>query len=228
MFDLPTEDEPVRIIQGDCLEVLRSMPAGCVHAVITDPPYNVGFKYSGDATGDRRDDYPEWCGQWFAELERVCVGPILISCGIVNLAMWHKIKPPRWVLCWWKPASSKRSPVGFNNWEPVMMYGPKSTRRGCDVIRTTEQAKLAAWSKTKSLGHPCPKPVEWATKQITLLTEPGDIILDPFAGSGTTGKAAVIEGRRCVLIEKEPAYAAIARRRVADAMGSGLLAPANL
>jgi site-specific DNA-methyltransferase (adenine-specific) len=48
-------------------------------------------------------------------------------------------------------------------------------------------------------------------------------VLDPFGGSGTTAKAAAIEGRRCLLIEKEPAYAAIARKRVAEAMGAGSL-----
>lgn len=49
----------------------------------------------------------------------------------------------------------------------------------------------------------------------------GDVVLDPFAGSGTTGKAALAEGRRAVLVERVPGYAEIARRRVAEAMGLG-------
>lgn len=43
----------------------------------------------------------------------------------------------------------------------------------------------------------------------------------PFAGSGTTGVAAILEGRKAILIEKDPAYAAIARRRIAQALGDG-------
>jgi len=63
--------------------------------------------------------------------------------------------------------------------------------------------------------------MEWLVK---LVTPPGGLTLDPFAGSGTTGKAARNAGRRAVLIEREAAYCDIARRRVAEAMGTGLLA----
>ncbi len=60
--------------------------------------------------------------------------------------------------------------------------------------------------------------MRWLVRKASL---PNDLILDPFAGSGTTGVAAIAEGRRAILIEKEPKYAAIARRRVAEAMGMG-------
>lgn len=49
----------------------------------------------------------------------------------------------------------------------------------------------------------------------------GAVILDPFAGSGTTGVAAIAEGRRCILIEKEPKYVDICRRRVDEALARG-------
>ena len=55
---------------------------------------------------------------------------------------------------------------------------------------------------------------------LRLVTKPGDVILDPFGGSGTTGVAALLEGRRVVLIEREPAFAAIARARCAAAEGT--------
>lgn len=59
---------------------------------------------------------------------------------------------------------------------------------------------------------------------VKLITPLDGLTLDPFGGSGTTAKAAVLENRLAVMIEKEPAYAEIARRRVAEAMGTGLLA----
>jgi DNA modification methylase len=52
---------------------------------------------------------------------------------------------------------------------------------------------------------------------LRLVTKPGDVILDPFGGSGTTGVAALLEGRRVILVEREPQYAAIARARIAAA-----------
>ncbi len=56
---------------------------------------------------------------------------------------------------------------------------------------------------------------------MALSTIDGDLILDPFGGSGTTAVAAIQEGRRCILIEREPKYVAIARRRVAHALADG-------
>jgi site-specific DNA-methyltransferase (adenine-specific) len=215
VFDLPTDAEPVRVIRGDCLDVLRTLPDGCVDAVITDPPYNVGLEYAGDESGDRKADYAGWCAAWFGELKRVCRGPILISCGVANLGVWHAIEAPRWVLCWHKPAATGRRVVGFNNWEPVLLYG-KAARPSCDVFRAVIRPDKAL------TGHPCPKPLEWARPQVRMID--GAVILDPFGGSGTTGVAAIAEGRRAILIEKEPAYADIAERRIREAMGTGLLA----
>lgn len=203
----------VELHAGDCLDVLRTMPDGSFDAVVTDPPYNVGLVYSGDATGDRMVDYADWCSEWFAELKRVCRGPLLISCGVANVGTWHAIDPPRWVMCWWKPASSGRCAVGFNNWEPVLVYG-KLIKVACDVIRTTEQASLPVRHDREGIAHPCPKPVEWASKLIDLSCPPGGTVLDCFGGSGTTGIAAAHAGRRCTLIEREPAYCDIIRRRV--------------
>ena len=63
---------------------------------------------------------------------------------------------------------------------------------------------------------------------LRLVTKPGDVILDPFGGSGTTGVAALLEGRRVILVEREPQYAAIARARCAAAeTGADWRAPAS-
>lgn len=215
-MELPTDAEPVRVVEGDCLEVLRAMPDGCVDAVVTDPPYNVGFAYAGDASGDRKDDYRAWCGEWLAELRRLCRGGIAISVGMSNLPMWSAMAPPDWWMCWHKPAAMGRCHVGFNNWEPIAVYG-KPFKQGCDVVRAT--IKPDADLK----GHPCPKPLEWGMSLVSMFCRPDGIVLDPFGGSGTVGIAAALENRRAVLIEREPAYAAIARKRLAKVMGTGLL-----
>lgn len=55
-------------------------------------------------------------------------------------------------------------------------------------------------------------------RQLVQVCPPGGAVQDPFAGSGTTGVSAILEGRRCVLVEKEGSYAGIARQRVADAL----------
>jgi hypothetical protein len=65
--------------------------------------------------------------------------------------------------------------------------------------------------------HSTVKPVALMRWLIRLVTKPGDVVLDPFGGSGTTGVAALLEGRRVILVEREPQYAAIARARIAAA-----------
>ena len=68
--------------------------------------------------------------------------------------------------------------------------------------------------------HPTVKPVALMRWLIRLTTQPGDIVLDPFAGSGTTGVAALAEGRRFIGVERDPAFAAIARARMEHAAPS--------
>ena len=71
--------------------------------------------------------------------------------------------------------------------------------------------------------HPTVKPTALMRYLCRLVTPPGGIVLDPFAGSGSTGKAALMEGFRCVMIELDPEYAEIARRRCAAVIAQGRL-----
>ena len=66
-------------------------------------------------------------------------------------------------------------------------------------------------------SHCTVKPVALMRWLLRLITEPGDIVLDPFGGSGTTGVAALLEGRRVILVERDPAFAAICRARLSHA-----------
>ena len=76
---------------------------------------------------------------------------------------------------------------------------------------------------TSGRPHPTQKPLALMLELVELFTDPGDVVLDPFAGSGTTGVACLRLGRRAILIEKDPKYAAIARERLkAEAQGLSL------
>jgi site-specific DNA-methyltransferase (adenine-specific) len=66
--------------------------------------------------------------------------------------------------------------------------------------------------------HPTEKPIELLTELIQVVTPPGGVVLDPFAGSGSTGKAAMLEGFRFIGIERESEYVEIARSRIDDAL----------
>lgn len=193
----------ITIYHGDCREVLPTL--AIADAVVTDPPYNVGLKY-GSGTDDSRDDYRDWCAEWFGMLS----APIrAISCGVANVGLWWTIHPPTWILAWHKPAAMGRCVVGFNNWEPILLYG-KPKRTIVDVVRAT------ITPNAEVDGHPCPKPLEWAAQQINALTQDGALIVDPFCGSGTTMKAAKNLGRRAIGIEIEERYCEIAAKRLSQ------------
>ena len=73
-------------------------------------------------------------------------------------------------------------------------------------------------------SHPTVKPVAVVRWLVRLVTPPGGLVLDPFAGSGTTALAALAEGRRWILVEREPEYAEIAAARIEAALRLGLVA----
>ncbi len=101
-------------------------------------------------------------------------------------------------------------------------------RRGKDEAWLAESLARVAWqhftrpsdsvwemATESSVDHPAPFPVELPRRLILLYTEPGDVVLDPFMGSGSTAIAAVLTGRRYVGYEISPQYCELARRRLA-------------
>jgi site-specific DNA-methyltransferase (adenine-specific) len=78
-------------------------------------------------------------------------------------------------------------------------------------------------TRTTGNGHPCVKPTSLMRYLCRLITPPGGIILDPFMGSGSTGKAALMEGFRFAGIEQDPDYFAIAQARIAAVTQGTLL-----
>ena len=72
------------------------------------------------------------------------------------------------------------------------------------------------WNQERGIGHPAPFPLKLASDHIASWSNPGDLVLDPFCGSGTTVKAAKELGRRFLGIEINPEYCSIAERRIAQ------------
>lgn len=182
---------------GDCREILPTL--GKVDAVVTDPPYGVGLEYaSHDDT-----ELVEWLS-----LARSVAPVVAFSPGVANFTQFPK---PDWTLAWWKPNSMGRVCVGFNTWEPVLVYGKASGKK------THDSFVVAVAPQSDTGDHPCPKPLGWAERVIERVAGDGSTILDPFMGSGTTGVAALKLGRKFIGIEIEPRYFDIACKRIAEA-----------
>jgi hypothetical protein len=85
-------------------------------------------------------------------------------------------------------------------------------------VAKPSRAEKNAGLSDEHAAHPTVKPVALMRWLIRLVTKPGDVVLDPFGGSGTTGVAALAEGRRVILVERDPRFAEIARARLQHAV----------
>jgi len=230
-----------RLIQGDCLEVMTGwLKAGEPQdfpqfaAVITDPPY--------EAEAHKPQKRPPPSGTPYGDAPRLdigfapmtdelrreaaalifahCAGWALIFCQVEAAGLWRTamVKPGgryRRTMIWVKTdAMPQMSGNG-----PAQGYECISTS-WCGMGRSTWNGggKLGVYTGAKSLErdghHPTEKPIWLMQALIADFTQPGDTILDPFMGSGTTGVAAIRAGRKFVGIEKDPEHYATAVRRM--------------
>jgi DNA modification methylase len=203
------EFEADTIVSGDCRALLPRLPAGCAALAFADPPYHVGYAYGEDITDA---DMERVDGAWLvAELRRLA-RVVCITSGIVNV---HAYPPADWMLAWHKPGSTGRNwSAGYCTWEPVLVYGRPDRPFWQDAIRLPDNLNHAPAGVRK--WHPCPKPVRLLEWLIAGMTAPGDLVIDPFMGSGTTAVAAKRLGRRWWGCELRPDFAEAARRRVEE------------
>ncbi len=206
-----------RLWQGDLFEMFDSAP-DCwrVNAIITDPPYGIGFDF------DLYDDTePAWFDlmQRFVPLAQARADVVIMPCcQITRLPWWYANFPPKWLICWYKGVPGHRSPIGFNDWEAMLVWGKPHRSMHDHFFASPSQAAPADRN-----DHPCPKPRRWADWLIHAATGPDWVICDPFMGSGTVGVSAVDTGRRFVGAEMSPKYFEMAAERIDAVQAQGRL-----
>lgn len=227
---------------GDALAVLRDLPDASVDAVITDPPYSTGgmvrsdrmadthTKYVrsdssnlalADFSGDNRDQraYGYWCALWLGEAMRVTR-----SGGVCLLFTdWRQLPATsdalqaggwiwRGVVPWWKPTARPQAGRFSAQCEYVVWgsAGPMPVDYAAPVLPGFFQAM-----PPRDREHITQKPLS-VMRELVKIAPKGGTVLDPFMGSGTTGMAAVSEGRRFIGIELTRHYYDVAQARIAS------------
>lgn len=200
---------------GDCLEILPSIAAASVDAVITDPPY--GIKYKNKRHDIRPRQYAEMLdGDGDQTVGQAVIDSLSVQ-GLPICVFAHHRYP--WVGNWrqWL-VWDKGGAVGGGGdiatcwkftWELIQVggFGRLNGNRDESVLRYPI-------GQSSMHHHPTQKPLGLMIYLIEKLTNPGDTILDPFMGSGTTGVACIETGRNFIGIEREPSYFAIAEKRI--------------
>ena len=268
--------ETGKIINGDCIEVMKTLSDGCIDLVVTSPPYNCGIKYDTHIDDLPMDEYWSWTREWLTETYRLIKddGRVSINIpyevnvqdrggrvffvsefyqimkevgfkffGIVDLEedSPHRSKTTAWG-SWMSPSSPyiynpkecvilayKKQHIkkvkGEPEWKGVpteieqedgtlkkkIVYEEKDKKEFMELV-------FGQWNyfaDTKSLTK-ATFSMDIPTKAIKILSYKNDVILDPFAGSGTSLVAAEILDRRWLGIELSENYTKVSQKRVQD------------
>ena len=214
-----SRDGRVTVYAADAADVLPAIEDNSIDLVLTDPPYMIGATSVGNRKKHKTGSWADmvnaaaWYADWMSHAER-----ILHSAGyLMAMTNWRGLPT---AICALARAGITASscavwdkqhigPAGPRQLRPcyelvvmaAMHEGRIPDRRAADVIRVP-------WCHgNKHTGHPAEKPVELMRHLIGLPDLPASAaILDPFAGSGTTGVAALDLGHRIVACEADPAY----------------------
>jgi len=188
---------------GDSREWLAAAPS-CfrVDSVVTDPPYGVGIEY-GSFVDDA--NYVSSTVVPCIEACRERANRIALTSGNRNAWLYPT---PDDVGVWFNPAGTGFGKWGFNLAHLILYYGkdPKPKTSGSSVTGLHDRPEPHA--------HPCSKPLAFMRWLVNKASLPGETVLDPFMGSGSTGVACVDTGRRFIGIEIEPKYFDIACTRI--------------
>lgn len=216
-------DDAVTILSGDSSKMLNGLPRD-FDAVVTDPPYGVGFDYGEGEHDDKQDGYIEWLWPIIEEAESHvrAGGYMVVYQAARNARKWTEWFPREWrpvalpkmfvqmmptapqwatdyALLWRVPGGEK---IKYQPWMP-------QGNRDWYVSRTPNFGL-----GRKSIDHPCPRPVDAVRYLIQLVVPPGGSVLDPFLGSGTTLRAAKDLGRRGTGIEINEKWCKVAADRM--------------
>jgi site-specific DNA-methyltransferase (adenine-specific) len=258
-----TSQLPVNeIIQGDCVEVLKTFPEKSVDLIFADPPYNLQLRNQllrpnqtvVDGVDDEWDqfadvaEYDAFTRNWLSACRRVLkddgtiwvigsyhnifrIGTIMMDLGywILNDVIWYKTNPmPNFrgtrfqnateTLIWAKKSVEQKK-YTFNYHAMKHLNDEKQMQNVWHIPLCTGPERIRLNGKK---AHSTQKPEALLYRVILASSNPGDLVLDPFFGSGTTGAVAKQLKRNYIGIELEPAYIDIARKRI-DTLPMSLL-----
>ena len=245
------------IYQGDCLPLMRKLPAACAALTVTSPPYNIGKAYEDVLP---LDEYLAWCADWISEVHRLSTvdGAFWLNLGYLSIPGRAKAIPIPYLLwdripffliqevvwhygagvagrLFFSPRNEKflwyvkdESAYTFNLdavRDPNIKY-PNQFKNGRRKVNLKGKNPGDVWqfpkvtsgrnrSSKERTPHPAQFPLAVIERIIKAASNPGDVVLDPFIGSGTTAEAALALGRPVIGFEIRADYCDIAAQRIA-------------
>ena len=216
----PDTNQAIKLMQGDCLELMKGIPDGSIDMVLCDPPYGMAFQ-SGYRTiryeKIKGDQSLHWLDDFVEEIFRVSKDNTAhyMFCSFHHIDTFKQAIQKRFkvknIITWVKNNTSMGDLKGD--------FAPKTEfiiffHKGRRLINGKRDSNVFEYSKTRNELHPTQKPVDMTEYMLSKFSDEGDVILDPFMGSGTTGVACINTNRKFIGIELDKEYFNIAKKRI--------------
>ncbi len=194
------------ITQGDCIQIMREMPANSIDFILTDPPYLVNYR-DRDGRSIQNDADDNWLKPAMVEAYRVLKQNRLA----VMFYGWNRVDrffdawkdagfQPVGHLVFRKTYSSKSRFLHYRHEQAYLLA------KGRPPLPKQPLADVMDMPYSGNKLHPTQKPVVALAPLIRSFTLPGELVLDPFAGSGSSCAAALLTGRRYIGMELDTEY----------------------
>jgi site-specific DNA-methyltransferase (adenine-specific) len=207
------------IFNADCIDVMRSFDRGSVDMIVTDPPYITRYR-SRDGQTVANDDNARWLRPAFNQMHRV-----LKNGGFcVSFYGWNKVDlfMDVWREAGFRVVGHIVFRKGYASSERFLRYEHEQAyllAKGQAVLPAHPVPDVLDFPYTGNKLHPTQKPVEALMPLIEAFTKAGDLVLDPFCGSGSTLDAAQRLGRDWTGIELDNSHYRTASKRLARPIG---------
>ena len=220
----------INLMQGDCLELMRDIPDGSVDLILTDPPYNISRANNFHTMGRAGIDFGEWdkgadIFTYIGECARVCSkdGSFIVFNDWKNLGSIASYAEEHGFVTKDMLRLEKTNPMPRNrdrryitDYECAVWFTNKGAKWTFNRQDPKYQRPKFVHSADKGF-HPTQKSLSLMEELVKIHSNQGDTILDPFMGSGTTGVACAITGRKFIGIEMDEGYFEIASERIRNA-----------
>ena len=209
------EKDGIALYQADSFEFLRDLKQDSVDLVLTDPPYKVSQKYGGGVDADNLMAVAS-IHKTFPELSRVlkpsnfavvCYDNRILPL-VFEAAKGTDLIYRKQIFLYRRWGIANRWVGWMQTTDPVCIFVNGHEKPFAPAIKgkVKHDCYIKASPEAESTGHPAQKPLDFMMDIITWCSNEGDVVIDPYAGSGTTLLAAKRLGRRAIGIEKEARY----------------------
>jgi len=235
-------DKKLKLICGDAIEEMAKMPDKSIHLIVTDPPYNLNKDYGNNQDNLEFTEYLEFSRKWLKEAHRILTddGTIYVFMGMRYISYIYSILEQElgmtfnsWITWFYTQGIGKtkgfsprhddilmftKNPKKFvfnldDIRVPQKFYRSVNNMRGANPGNVWEFSHMHYCNKNRH-NHPTQKPEGLYERMILSSSNLGDIVLDPFSGSGTLLRVCQQTGRNGIGIEINPEYIEMTKKRL--------------